>query len=58
MEDLADGFLWESYVLAKWLLMRLSKPLAALLALVPLNLRPTVETGLHHLYPAVVARHG
>lgn len=39
------------------LLLRLREPLAALLALPALNPIPTIETCLHHLDPAVVARH-
>src|ERR1039457_2651602 len=58
LQNPLDFFLGQPSVSAKLLLLRLCEALAALLALVPLNLRPTVETGLHHLYPAVVARHG
>jgi hypothetical protein len=58
MENHFDFLLGQPSISAKRLLLRLCEALAALLALVPLNLRPTVETGLHHLYPAVVTRHG
>jgi hypothetical protein len=48
MENHLDLLLGQASVSAKRLLLRLRESLAALLALVPLNLRPTVETGLHH----------
>jgi hypothetical protein len=57
MEDSADGFLGEPYIFSEGLLLWLSEPLAALLALIPLNLVPTVETGLHRFYSARVTSH-
>jgi hypothetical protein len=51
MQDADDGFLGEPHVSAEGLLSRFAEPLAALLALVPLDLVAAL-TGLHRFASA------